>query len=366
MQWNEARKFDFNLSFIILALAVIGLVNLYSATHGQTATGLSRMFIAQVMWLGIGALVYAALTFFSFTFVKRLSWLIYLSNLGFLIAVKFVGKSFYGAQRWLDFGFFRFQPSETMKVSLVLVLALVLSRQLSKNQLEWKDLILPLIVVIIPFGLTVSQPDLGTALIMIAITGSMLLFMGLQRKIILAAFLSLSVALPLVWSFGMKPYQKQRVMTFLNPGKDLRGGGYNSLQSKIAVGSGLVFGKGFRKGTQSQLEFLPERHTDFIFSVLSEEHGFVGSSLTLVLFFLLFLSILNITQSTEDPFGALVCVGIGSILFWHFFINVGMVIGVLPVVGVPLPLLSYGGSSMLTTMGSLGLVSGVSLRRYFF
>jgi rod shape determining protein RodA len=174
------------------------------------------------------------------------------------------------------------------------------------------------------------------------------------------------VSAPIVWNFGLKDYQKNRVLTFLSPGRDPRGTGYNSIQSKIAVGSGKVLGKGFRKGTQSQLEFLPERHTDFIFSVLSEEHGFIGSVTTLGLFVILYLMAVRIAISARDKAGALIVVGIFCYLFWHVFINMGMVIGILPIVGVPLPLLSYGGTSLLTTMTGLGLISSVAYRRYLF
>ncbi|MCC6276874.1 MAG: rod shape-determining protein RodA, partial [Oligoflexia bacterium] len=174
------------------------------------------------------------------------------------------------------------------------------------------------------------------------------------------------LALPIAWNFGLKEYQKNRVLTFLDPNRDPRGAGYNSIQSKIAVGSGKLIGKGFRKGTQSQLEFLPERHTDFIFSVLSEEHGFVGSITTLGLFTLLFIVGIRIASQAKDKFGSLIVIGVMSILFWHMFVNMGMTTGILPIVGIPLPLVSYGGSSLLTTMVGMGLVSSVGLRRFLF
>jgi rod shape determining protein RodA len=228
------------------------------------------------------------------------------------------------------------------------------------------DLILPGVLLMIPFVLTVKQPDLGTAGILVAITGSILLFVGVKRSILIFAAIAAVVSAPIVWNFGLKDYQKNRVLTFLSPGRDPRGTGYNSIQSKIAVGSGKVLGKGFRKGTQSQLEFLPERHTDFIFSVLSEEHGFIGSVTTLGLFVILYLMAVRIAISARDKAGALIVVGIFCYLFWHVFINMGMVIGILPIVGVPLPLLSYGGTSLLTTMTGLGLISSVAYRRYLF
>lgn len=194
----------------------------------------------------------------------------------------------------------------------------------------------------------------------------MLLFVRIERRILLTATIAVALALPAAWMFGLKEYQKNRVKTFIDPAQDPQGKGYNSIQSKIAVGSGKVFGKGFRQGTQSQLEFLPERHTDFIFSVLSEEHGFFGSIGTVSLFIYLFYLGIRIASQAKDKAGTLMTVGILSILFWHMFINIGMVIGILPIVGIPLPLISYGGSSMLTTMAGLGFVSSVSYRKYLF
>jgi rod shape determining protein RodA len=247
-----------------------------------------------------------------------------------------------------------------------LALALVLCKCLSQSKLKLTDLILPFIICFLPFIFTVTQPDLGTSLVMFIIGGTMVLFIGVEKKILFTIAAVGLISAPLAWNYGLKTYQKQRILTFLNPGSDIRGGGYNSHQSKIAVGSGLLLGRGYLKGTQSQLQFLPERHTDFIFSVLSEEHGFTGSFLVLFLFFLLFLNIINTAQESPDSFGTLVCIGTGAIIFWHVFINIAMITGLMPIVGVPLPLFSYGGSSILTTMASLGLVSNVSKRRYLF
>jgi len=363
---DNTLKADFNFILLILTLTIISLINLYSATHGLSAEGLSKTFLSQVVWYVAGWSLFGVITFVNIAIIKRLVWPIYFLNLSFLIGVKLFGKSFYGAQRWLDFGFFRFQPSETMKVALVLVLASVLSKKLTQGSLGLKDLIFPIIICLIPFGLTVIQPDLGTALVMGVIAATMALFTGINKKIIFSILFIVPLSLPLVWNYGLKGYQKQRILTFVNPGKDIRGGGYNSRQSKIAVGSGMLMGRGFRKGTQSQLEFLPERHTDFIFSVLSEEHGFVGSVFVVLLFLFLFLNLTNIAQLSPDPFGSLVTIGIGALIFWHFFINLGMITGMMPVVGVPLPFFSYGGSSILTTMAALGIVSSISRKRSIF
>ncbi len=230
----------------------------------------------------------------------------------------------------------------------------------------FRELFWPLVLVLLPFGLIVEQPDLGTAMTIMFICSSMIYFTKVKRSILVGGLALVLIAIPVAWKFGLREYQRNRVLTFLSPQSDPRGTGYNSIQSKIAVGSGRFLGKGFRQGTQSQLEFLPERHTDFIFSVLSEEHGFIGSLITIVLFCILFHTCIRIAMHARDKFGALLVVGVLSYVFWHMFVNVGMVMGLLPIVGVPLPLLSYGGSSMLTTMAGLGIISSVAYRRYIF
>ncbi len=363
---SRLRKFDFNFALVILALNVIGLINLYSATHGANSTEMNRLFISQLFWLGGGWSCYIISTFIDYKFFIRVAFIIYGINLLLLIAVKFFGKVALGAQRWLDLGFFFFQPSETMKVALVLILTPILARHSSSRGLGLKELLLPILILSVPFVLTVKQPDLGTALTLGAIASSMILFVGVRRNILIPVIVAMSLLIPIAWNYSLKDYQRERIHTFLDPGRDPKGSGYNSIQSKIAVGSGKILGKGFRKGTQSQLEFLPERHTDFIFSVLSEEHGFVGSITTLGLFCMLLLLGVRIASQARDKAGALLTVGILSILFCHMFVNIGMVIGLLPIVGIPLPLVSYGGSSLLTTLFGLGLISSVSLRKFLF
>lgn len=361
------HRIDWNFAGAIFALNVIGLINLYSAAHGHGDAGMSRLFIAQLFWLFTGWTIYFVVTLIDYQFFLRLSYVIYGLNLLALVAVMFVGKVALGAQRWLDFGLFSYQPSESMKIALVLILARVMSQRSYPDGMSWKDLALPLLGLIgVPFIITAEQPDLGSAM-MIFITGaSVLLFIGIKPRILVIMSITFALCGTAAWFFALRDYQKDRVYTFLDPSRDPRGKGYNSIQSKIAVGSGKVFGKGFRKGTQSQLEFLPERHTDFIFSVLSEEHGFVGSMTTIGLFATLFMLGIRIASQARDKGGAILVVGILAFLFWHHFINIAMVIGLLPIVGIPLPLLSYGGSNMLTTMMALGLVSSVSYRKHMF
>lgn len=361
------NKIDWNFAGAILALNIIGLINVYSATHGAADIGTSRLFVSQMFWLTGGWILYFIVTLIDYQFFVRMAWVIYGLNLGALIAVIFVGKVALGAQRWLDFGFFSYQPSESMKLALVLILARVMSQKSFPEGLGLKELAFPLCVLIgVPFLITAEQPDLGTAMMLFVIGSSILFFLRIKAKILVVIGIFLAIGGTGAWFFALHDYQKDRVYTFLEPGRDPRGKGYNSIQSKIAVGSGKVFGKGFRKGTQSQLEFLPERHTDFIYSVLSEEHGFIGSMTTIGLFATLFILGIRIASQARDKAGAILAIGIIAALFWHHFINIAMVIGLLPIVGIPLPLLSYGGSNMLTTMAALGLISSVSYRRHMF
>lgn len=361
------RRIDWSLILVILCLNFIGLINLYSATHGPNSKEVETLFMNQIVWLIAGWSIFFAVTVLDYMILNRLAYAIYILNLLAILYVTFFGKVSLGAQRWIDFGFFKYQPSETMKLAMILLLAKVLSQRNTINTgMGFRDLFFPMILLLIPFTLIIEQPDLGTAMMLTAVGGSIILFSRVKKRIIIGV-----VALGLIgswgaWKFYLRDYQKNRILTFTAPTNDPRGTGYNSIQSRIAVGSGQFFGKGFRKGTQSQLEFLPERHTDFIYSVLSEEHGFIGSLLTMGLFCSLFYFILRIALNARDKFGALACIGVFCYVFWHMFVNIGMVIGLLPIVGVPLPLLSYGGSSMLTTMTGLGLVSSVAFRRYLF
>lgn len=361
------KKLDINFIIVIFALNIIGLINLYSATHGPTSVDVATLFVSQIVWLCVGWTVFLVMTILDYSWISKLSIAIYVLNLLAILYVTFFGKVALGAQRWIDLGFFRYQPSETMKLAMIMLLAKILA---TRNPLGpgmgFKEMLAPLVILFVPFVLVVEQPDLGTAMMLMAIGSSMLIFTKVRRWILVTAVILGITALPIAWKFILHDYQKNRILTFLSPTSDPRGTGYNSIQSKIAVGSGRFFGKGFMKGTQSQLEFLPERHTDFIYSVLSEEHGFVGSLSVIGLFGFLFLAGIRIASNARDKFGALLTVGVLCYIFWHMFVNIGMVIGLLPIVGVPLPLLSYGGSSMLTTMAGLGLVSSVAYRRYLF
>lgn len=361
------KKIDWNLVLVILALNIVGLINLFSATHDSGSEEFANLFLNQIVWLTAGWSCFFIITFIDYGILTRLSYVFYFLNLCALAYVTMFGKVALGAQRWIDLGFFHYQPSETMKLCLIMVMATILRhRQSDGVGMGLKQLLWPMIIVGLPFALVVEQPDLGTAMMLAAIGGTLLIFVKIRKSILAVCILAGLIAVPVAWKYGLRDYQKARVINFIYPANDPRGSGYNSIQSKIAVGSGKFFGKGFRKGTQSQLDFLPERHTDFIYSVLSEEHGFLGSIMTLGLFCFLFLVGIRIASSARDKLGALLTVGALSYVFWHMFVNIGMVMGLLPIVGVPLPLLSYGGSSMITTMSALGLISSTAYRRYLF
>lgn len=361
------KRVDWNFVLVILALNLVGLINLYSATHGPHSVDVEPLFISQIVWLGAGWSCFFIATLVDYSVISRVAYIFYFLNLGAILYVTFFGKVALGAQRWIDLGFFHYQPSETMKLCLIMVMSKVLAqRTVLGNGMGLKQLLWPLLILGIPFSFVVEQPDLGTAMMLLAIGGTMILFCKVKKSLLAICFGAFLIAMPVAWKYGLREYQRARVVNFLSPANDPRGSGYNSIQSKIAVGSGKLLGKGFRKGTQSQLEFLPERHTDFIYSVLSEEHGFVGSITTIALFCVMFLIGIRISSTARDKFGALLAVGVLAYVFWHMFVNIGMVIGLLPIVGVPLPLLSYGGSSMLTTMTALGIVSSVAYRRFIF
>lgn len=364
---NFLNRIDIRLILLIFCLNVIGLFNLYSATHGPHSNEVESLFVQQIIWLLGGWTIFFILTFMDYLWINKLVWIFYSLNVGALIYTDFKGKVVLGGQRWIDLHFFRYQPSETMKLCIILILArILLNRNSMGRGMGLRELFLPVTLIAIPFALTVKQPDLGTAMMLTLIGGTMLFFVKIRKSILAFIIVTAMIAMPVAWKYGFKDYQKSRVLTFLSPDQDPQGRGYNSIQSRIAVGSGKFFGKGFRMGTQSQLEFLPERHTDFIYSVLSEEWGFVGSLIVLLTFAFLFKICFEIGLQARDKYGALITIGVTAYVFWHMFVNVGMVIGLLPIVGVPLPLLSYGGSGMLTTMTGMGLVSSIAYRRYLF
>ncbi|OFZ01009.1 MAG: rod shape-determining protein RodA [Bdellovibrionales bacterium GWC1_52_8] len=361
---EEFKRFNWTLLVIELLLVGIGIFNLMSATAVQDKS--LGLYKNQLLWFGIGLGLTALVLLPHYSILSRTAYFLYFANLVLLVAVLLVGKSSLGAKRWIGFGGFRLQPSEFMKLSVVICLAKYFESDRTLEGYGFKDLLLPGLLVAIPAGLIIVQPDLGTALIILATFATMMLFLKVRTKTLLVIGLCAAIALPMVYKVGLKPYQRQRLISFLNPNADPKGSGYNSIQSMIAVGSGQLTGKGYKKGTQSQLNFLPEHHTDFIFSVFSEEWGFIGSLTLLFLYMGLLINGLSVAYQSHDKFGLLLSLGIVTIFFWHIIVNMGMVMGLLPIVGVPLPFLSYGGSSLLTSILCIAILTNVANKKFMF
>ena len=359
------QNFDWGLLGLTLLLGIIGLIILYSAVTAGTAPDLQRILcLKQLIWLCVGMAVMVACFLFDYKILERWALPFFIFCVLLLVAVLIFGRYVGGSKRWLVLGPVSIQPSELIKIAVIILLARYYSKIVNTIGLGIRELVYPMVVTAIPFALIVGQPDLGTALLVVVIAGSMTIFVKINRRSLVGIIATSTVALPLVWFFFLKGYQKRRILTFFNPDRDPLGAGYHIIQSKIAIGSGMIFGKGFLKGTQNALEFLPEQHTDFIFSVLAEEWGFVGSLALLLLFLMLVIWGLNVAQGCREPFGTILAVGVTAMIFWQVFINLGMVMGLMPVVGVPLPLISYGGSSVVTLMMCIGLLLNISMRRF--
>jgi rod shape determining protein RodA len=351
----EAMHIDVMLLTFILMLCSAGLLVLYSAsseTPGMIEYQAMRMLMAFFIMIMIAQVPPMSLQ-------RAAPWL-YLFGLGLLIVVLIMGHIGKGAQRWLNLGFMRFQPAEIMKLAIPLVLAHYYHK--IHLPITLKSVLAAIPIILIPAVLTAKQPDLGTAILLVMAGGSVLFLAGLSWQIIASTFLGISMLVPFAW-YWLHDYQRQRVLTFLDPERDPLGTGYHIIQSKIAIGSGGIFGKGWLNGTQSNLHFLPEHTTDFIFAVCGEEFGFVGSLILITLFTLIVARGIYITINAQDTFSRLVAGSITFSFFISFFINMGMVTGILPVVGVPLLLVSYGGSSMVTIMASFGILMSIQTHR---
>ncbi|MFH1350429.1 MAG: rod shape-determining protein RodA [Pseudomonadota bacterium] len=360
------QNFDWILLLLLILVGAVSVLNLYSATYPIKDVGGSQIFIKQIYWLLIGFAVLLIMTTFDYHILERIIYPAYFASLVLLVMVLIVGKVYSGSQRWLSLVGISFQPSELAKIVLIITLAKYFSEH-GEGHYEYRlrDLWRPFLLVGLPCFLIIKQPDLGTALVLLIVSFSIILFVKVNRRSLLILILSCTLATPFVW-FTLKEYQQKRILTFLDPHMDPLGAGYHINQSKIAIGSGLFWGKGYLKGTQTRLHFLPEQHTDFAFSVLAEEWGFVGSIFLILLYLSLILWGINIAQDSRDQFGSLMALGIIAIIFWQLVINVGMSTGLLPVVGVPLVLFSYGGSSIVSTMAGMGILMNISMRRFMF
>jgi rod shape determining protein RodA len=350
---------------LLLLLAGISIFNLYSATHTIRNVGGSLVLLRQVYWFLIGFGAFFIMTSFNYHVLERFAYPLYFVSIALLVLVLVTGKVASGSQRWLHLGPITLQPSEPAKIAVILLLAQFFSQREGYQEYRLRDLWQPMVLISIPTVLILREPDLGTALLLLVVSASVILFAKVNWRSLLILVVSVLSVSPFIW-VRLKSYQQRRILTFLQPEMDPLGAGYHINQSKIAIGSGEFWGKGFLKGTQTRLHFLPEQHTDFAFSVLAEEWGFTGSMVLLLLYLFLIIWGLTIAKNSKDKFGSILAVGIVSIVFWQVVINVGMVTGLLPVVGIPLVLFSYGGSSIVTTMAAMGLLMNISMRRFMF
>lgn len=357
------------LAVILLVLLAIGLVCLYSSCHQKGVFIKKDIFTKQVMWVGIGLCFMFLASRIDYHRTAALIVPLYLFSFVSLLAVLSMGRTIMGAQRWIDLGEISFQPSELGKFTLILLLARYYglraaygsdAQDFKPNIL--KTLIVPLMLTMVLTGLVLVQPDLGTAIVYIFVFLSVAFLANVPMRYLAGLAASGLVLMPFFWHF-LKDYQKSRLLVFLNPNIDPLGAGYTIIQSKIAIGSGGLIGKGWMAGTQSQLNFLAERHTDFIFSVIGEEWGFLGSLALIVLYGLLVLMILRVSEMAKDAYGQLLCAGVAALLFFHSFINIAMNVGVSPVVGLPLPFISYGGSSLVINLVAIGIVLNVARQK---
>ncbi len=354
----DAFRLDPVLMLLLFLLSAIGFLILFSAGGSNT-----ELMFRQLTRLGVAVGLMVLVANISLRVLKKLSLVFYLVGVLLLVAVIGFGEVGKGAQRWLDLGFLRFQPSELMKLAMPMMIASYLSEKVLP--VGWKDLLISSGLVIVPVLLIARQPDLGTALL-VGSAGFFVLFLaGVRWKIFMVLGLIASLMAPLLWKFALHDYQRNRILTLLDPESDPLGTGYHIIQSKIAIGSGGTYGKGWLNGTQSQLDFLPERSTDFIFSVYGEEFGFFGAVLLVFLYLLIIYRGLYISACSGDNFGRLLAGALSLTFFVYLFVNTGMVTGLLPVVGVPLPLVSYGGTSMVTLMGGFGIIMAIRSAKRF-
>tara|TARA_Y100001970_G_scaffold113007_1_gene141012 strand:- start:175 stop:1299 length:1125 start_codon:yes stop_codon:yes gene_type:complete len=349
--FQKVRGLDYVLIGCILVVGIISSFSMYSTDGGEflyhSKSHILRFIVFFTMMI--------CLSFFTVRFWHSIGYLFYIIVLGLLVWASFYGITASGSQRWISLYFINIQPSELMKIAIIVCLAKLYHRMQINDVNKIQNLLIPLTIILIPILFVISQPDLGTS-ILIALSGLLVLWLaGLNIKYFIYSSLALIISTPFAIAF-LKPYQKLRILTFFDPDKDPLGAGYQIIQSKIAVGSGGLTGKGFLKGTQSYLDFLPEKHTDFIFTLFSEEHGFIGSVFLLFLYAIIIYRTLKIGTITRSYFAKLFCYGFGSAIFIYIAVNMMMVLGLLPIVGSPLPIMSYGGSSMLATMIGFSIV----------
>lgn len=354
---RKIKKMNHGILLIALAIVFLSLMTVYSATAHKTAS----FFQKEIIWTGLSVIVYFIFSFIDYKKYGKYYKIIYVFNVLILLSVYVIGDKRLGAQRWIDLGPLSIQPSEFAKLLVVLTFSEVLASKYRERFTGIKNMIFTGLHIFPIFILIAKQPDLGTSMVLIFIYMTLIFINGIDWVSIgITVFSGLSM-IPVAYFFFLKEYQRKRIQTFLDPEADMLGSGWNVTQSMIAIGSGGMYGRGFLQGTQSKLRFLPESHTDFIGSVFLEERGFVGGIILLVLYFFLIMQILKIADNASDQYGKLICYGIAAIFFFHVLVNVGMIMGVMPVTGLPLLLMSYGGTSFIFSFMMLGIVQSVKV-----
>jgi len=361
-------NFDWSIPLLAIALALIGVVTIFSATRPVFDEAQKTFYIRQMYWIGLSIVVFVTLIMIDYHKLIRLSYLIYFFGLISLVAVLFIGRKGMGAQRWIPLGFLSFQPSEFFKVIFIIAMSRYLAYTESRSGLGLRELLkIFALFFAFPAALMLKQPDLGTAVMLFLIGISMILTAGTKKKLILWVLVISLITLPLAgrmaWN-NLKDYQKQRIVAFIDPQADPQGVGYHITQSKVSIGSGGFWGKGYMKGTQGPYRFLPENHTDFIFSIFAEEWGFAGSMVLFAMYFLLIWRGFDTARHARDREGAMLAAGVTQMFTFYVFINIGMTLGLVPVVGVPLPMMSYGGTALLSNFIALSIIENVRMRRF--
>lgn len=355
------RNIDTGIVITTVILIIIGIVGIASATQ-VTSGGSPKYITIQGVAFALGIIAIVLLLLIDYNSFGDMQTAIYIINIMLLLSVFVLGKEVKGAKSWIDLGPVNFQPSELVKIGFILAFAKHLEARKDKlNNLP--DLAISIGYIIVPIALILLQNDTGTMLVFLFIAAIMFFAAGLNYKYIIGAVGAFILSTPLLWLFALKPHQKNRILVFLNPELDPRGSGYHVIQSKTAIGSGQFLGEGLFNGTLNNNGFIPERHTDFIFSVLGEELGFVGAVFVVILFMILLLRCIHIAKAAKDTYGMLICIGVTAMYLFHVLENIGMTIGIMPVTGIPLPFVSYGGSSLITNLLALGLVLNVGMRR---
>jgi rod shape determining protein RodA len=358
--YRSIRDLDWPLLVITLLICAMGVLQIYSATRG---TKYDDAWWKQALWVLAGLLIMWIVAQIDYHTLLGQAYVLYFLSVASLVLVLFIGTTRFGGRRWIGYGSFHFQLSEFVKTVIILLVARYMT-ELKTDRVEGRDLLKLGGLVAVPMLLVVKQPDLGTALTYLPILAVGILLAGLRWQYLVVLGVILPLAVFVGWRYGLKDYQKTRLVTFLDPGQDPQGSGYQVIQSRIAVGAGRLWGRGVTKGTQTQYGFLPVPHTDFIFSAFAEEHGFVGVVVMLGLYFLLLMQIVQNAQMAPDRSGMYLCMGVCALLLFHILVNIGMVVGSMPVTGIPLPLMSYGGSNVLSFFLMLGLVNSVRLWRF--